>query len=70
MRCRRLLADPDPSVAQLGAVLEARLACWRRDHAAMVGAAARIAERAEHAAHMLAFFRHATATGRLAAEQC
>jgi serine/threonine-protein kinase len=64
-RCHRLLGDPDPSVAQLGAVLEARLASWRHDRATMVTAAAKIAQRAEQAGHMLAFFQHATSTGDL-----
>ena len=64
-RCRRLIADPDPSVAQLGAILEARLASWRRDHPAMVRAAAKIAQRAEHAGNMLAFFHHATSRGEI-----
>lgn len=64
-RCRRLVGDPDPSVAQLGAALEARLASWRQDRPAMVAAAARFAQRIEHTADMLAFFRHTVATGQL-----
>ena len=64
-RCRRLLADPDPSVAQLGAILEARLASWRRDHPAMVVAAGKIAQRAVHAGEMLAFYQHTVATRQL-----
>jgi eukaryotic-like serine/threonine-protein kinase len=64
-RCRWLLGDPDPSVGQLGAVLEARLASWRHDRPAMVTAAAKIAQRAEQAGPLLAFFQHTTATGHL-----
>jgi TolB-like protein len=64
-RCHRLLADPDPSVAQLGAILEARLASWRNDHPAMVAAAAKIAQRAVHAGEMLAFFQHTVASGQI-----
>jgi TolB-like protein len=64
-RCRRLIGDPDPSVAALGAALEARLASWRQDRPAMVAAATRFAQRIEHTADMLAFFRHTIATGHL-----
>jgi len=62
-RCRQLLADPDPSVAQLGAVLDARLAAWRRDRAATLAAAARFASRIEPAGSLLAFFQRASRTG-------
>lgn len=61
--CRRLLADPDHAVAQLGAVLDARLASWRRDRAAALAAAARFASRIEPAASLLAFFQRASQTG-------
>jgi serine/threonine-protein kinase len=64
-RCRQLLGDPDPSVVQLGAVFEARLAGWRNDRAAMIAATAKFASRVENAAHMLAFLKHTTMTGTL-----
>jgi eukaryotic-like serine/threonine-protein kinase len=64
-RCRQLLADPDPAVAQLGAVLDARLAAWRRDPAATLAAAARFASRIEPAARLLAVFERASRTGAL-----
>jgi serine/threonine-protein kinase len=64
-RYRRLLDDPDPSVVQLGAAFEARLAGWRNDRAAMVAAAAKFAPRVENAANVLAFVEHATTTGEL-----
>src|SRR5262249_35630798 len=44
-RCQRLLADPDPSVAQVGAALESRFSGWRRDRHAAGVAAARFASR-------------------------
>jgi len=64
-RCRQLLADPDPSVAQLGAVLEARLASWRHDRATTLAAAARFAPHIEPAALLLAVFERASRTGAL-----
>jgi hypothetical protein len=62
-RCRRLLADPDPSVAQLGAVLDARLAAWRRDRQATLAAATEFASRVEPAGRLVAFFERASRTG-------
>jgi len=64
-RCRHLLVDPDPSMVQLGAVFEARLAVWRKDRPAMIAAATRFAPRVENAGHMIAFVKHATETGVL-----
>jgi eukaryotic-like serine/threonine-protein kinase len=63
-RCQ-LVADPDPAVVLLGSVLEARLAGWRGDRAAMVSAGARFATRVEHAGQMLAFVERTMTTGRL-----
>jgi len=68
-RYRQLLVDPDPSVVQLGAVFEARLAGWRNDRAAMSAAAAKFAPRVENAGHLLAFVRHTTTTGQLDLDQ-
>ena len=68
-RCRQLLADPDPSVAQLGAVLEARLSSWRRDRQAALTAATRFASRIEPAARLVAFFERAWRTGDFDAAQ-
>jgi TolB-like protein len=64
-RCRRLLADPDPAVSQLGATLEARLASWRRDRAATLAAAARFAPHIEPAGQLFAVFERASRTGAL-----
>ncbi|TMQ10186.1 MAG: hypothetical protein E6J91_27570 [Deltaproteobacteria bacterium] len=64
-RCRQLLADADPSVGLLGATLESRLAGWRGDRAATAAAAARFAARSEQAAHLLALFQQASATGEI-----
>jgi hypothetical protein len=64
-RCRQLLADPDPSVAQLGSMLDARLASWRGDPARTLAAATRFAQRSEMAAQVLAVFGHATTARHL-----
>jgi len=64
-RYRQLLGDPDPSVVQLGAVFEARLAGWRNDRAAMIVAGAKFAPRVENAEDLLAFVKHTTTTGVL-----
>lgn len=60
-----LLADPDPTVRQLGAVFQARIASWRGDRATMVAAARVFESRIEKAGHLLAFFLRATTTGVL-----
>ncbi len=44
-RLAPLLADPDPSLVQLGSVFEARLAAWRGDKEAMRVASTRFAPR-------------------------
>jgi serine/threonine-protein kinase len=44
-RVAALLADPDPSLAQLGHVFRARLAAWRGDEATMLESASRFAPR-------------------------
>jgi serine/threonine-protein kinase len=62
-RCRPLLGDPDPSVVQVGAMLEARLASWRGDHQALDAAAARFAPRSEAAARLFAFFHRVSQVG-------
>jgi len=62
-RCQQLRADPDPSVAQLGAVLDARLAAWRRDRQASLTAARRFASRVEPAGRLITFFEQASRTG-------
>ena len=55
-----LAADPDGSIAQLGAVFTARLAGWRRDQPAMLAATLRFASRmGGTAGRMLEFLRHA-----------
>jgi serine/threonine-protein kinase len=64
-RCQKLLADPDPSVAQVGSLLAARLASWRGDPERTRVAAMRFAQRSEIAARVLAVFGRATATGTL-----
>ncbi|HEX4422934.1 MAG TPA: protein kinase [Kofleriaceae bacterium] len=64
-RCAQLVADPDPSVAQLGAVTEARLAGWRQDRPAMLAAGQRFAPRIENAGYMLAFVQRTIALGHV-----
>ena len=64
-RCRQLLADPDPSVVQLGATFEARLASWRGDRSAMMAASAKFAPRVESGSHILASVKRALMTGEL-----
>ncbi|MGN6105295.1 MAG: hypothetical protein ACTHU0_09345, partial [Kofleriaceae bacterium] len=44
-RIDRILADPDPSVSQLGSVIEIRMASWRRDLEAMIAHAGHAGER-------------------------
>ncbi|HEX7841322.1 MAG TPA: hypothetical protein VF469_27780, partial [Kofleriaceae bacterium] len=65
VRCRQLLADPDPSVVQLGAVLDSRLAGWRLDQPGATAAAARFVQRVEQAARLLAVFQRASQTGEI-----
>jgi hypothetical protein len=64
-RCHQLLTDPDPSVATLGWVFEARFAGWRNDRATMLAAADRFVPRVENADHVLAFVQQTIATGRI-----
>jgi len=64
-RARDLLADADPSVVHLGAVLAARLAGWRRDRAAILDAVGRFVPHVEDAAHMVELTQRAILAGTL-----
>jgi serine/threonine-protein kinase len=50
-RVDRLVHDPDPAMVQLGSVVEARMAAWRRDHDRMAAAALRLAPRLSETAN-------------------
>jgi eukaryotic-like serine/threonine-protein kinase len=65
-RVALLLADSDPSLVQLGAVMEARLAGWRGRTDAMLGAATRFAPRmGQGASKMIGFLANAAASGNI-----
>jgi serine/threonine-protein kinase len=60
-RVAALLADPDPSLVQLGHVFRARLAAWRGDHDTMMDAATRFAPRmGDQANRIVRFMAEAT----------
>jgi len=63
-RVRGVVADPDPSISQLGAVFQARLATWRRDRDAMLVYAQRFASRmGGNAGRLMEFLRDAVGNG-------
>ena len=66
-RMQRLLADPDQPIAQLGAVVETRLAGWRGDRDAVLVASTRFLPRVDHAGpgSLLAFIRESARAGSL-----
>jgi serine/threonine-protein kinase len=65
-RVASLLGDPDPSIAQLGAVMAARLAGWRGRTDAMLGAATQFAPRmGQGASKMIAMLAEAASTGEI-----
>jgi len=47
-RMQRLLADPDKPIAQLGAIVETRLAGWRGDREAVIAASTRFLPRLDN----------------------
>ncbi len=61
-----LVNDPDPSIAQLGAVFEARLQCWRGQREQMLVFAEKFVPRmGGNAARIADFVKQATVTGRV-----
>jgi eukaryotic-like serine/threonine-protein kinase len=69
-RVAALLADPDPSLVQLGHVFRARLAAWRGDHDTMMDAATRFTPRmGDQANRIVRFMAEATRGDAISEEE-
>jgi eukaryotic-like serine/threonine-protein kinase len=68
-RIETIVADPDKSISQLGAIFQARFAGWRGDKDAIVKSAERFAPRmGTYASRLLEFVAQAASTGNIDAE--